>query len=78
MKISDTGEFGFIDRLASSFKGLLKDGITGIGDDCAVIPKNETESYVVTTDMLVEDVHFLRDRISPIRPGVQVAGRQSQ
>lgn len=33
-------------------------GVTGIGDDAAVIPLNETESYVITKDLLVEDLHF--------------------
>jgi thiamine-monophosphate kinase len=64
MKISDLGEFGFIDRVASSFQGLLKEGFTGIGDDCAVLPKNESQVLVVTTDMLAEDVHFYRSKIS--------------
>jgi thiamine-monophosphate kinase len=64
MKISDLGEFAFIDRVASSFKDLLKEGVTGIGDDCAVLPKNESHVLVVTTDMLAEDVHFYRSKIS--------------
>ena len=37
----------------------------GIGDDCAVIPKNKTTSLVITTDVLNEKVHFLPDHIPP-------------
>lgn len=40
--------------------GSHKGTCEGIGDDCAVIPISADESMVVTTDMLVEDVHFLR------------------
>ncbi len=36
------------------------DGYLGIGDDCAVLPIGDGEAFVVTTDMLVEGVHFLR------------------
>ena len=41
----------------------------GIGNDCAIIPYNEKEEYVVTTDMLIEDIHFLKDRIPPEQLG---------
>ncbi|MCD7962832.1 MAG: thiamine-phosphate kinase [Rikenellaceae bacterium] len=43
---------------------IAKDS-TGIGDDCAIIPLDSKKSLVVTTDMLVEEVHFLRDKIAP-------------
>ncbi len=36
------------------YPGLVK----GIGDDCAIIEPNPEEQLIVTTDMLVEDVHF--------------------
>ena len=39
---------------STSPAGLLK----GIGDDCAIIDQSSGEQYIVTTDMLVEDVHF--------------------
>lgn len=40
-----------------------------LGDDCAVLEKNENLSYLVSTDSLVENVHFLRDTISPFDLG---------
>lgn len=64
MKIDEIGEFGLIGRIAAAFRPLVPAGWEGIGDDCAVIPWDDSKSLVVTTDLLVEDVHFLRDRIS--------------
>jgi thiamine-monophosphate kinase len=57
-------EFGFIDMLRESFAGIGDEGIVGIGDDCAVIPTSGESSLVVSTDMLVEGVHFLLDATS--------------
>jgi thiamine-monophosphate kinase len=38
---------------------------TNIGDDAAVIPLSETSSYVLTKDVLIEDVHFRRVYYDP-------------
>jgi thiamine-monophosphate kinase len=64
VKLSDLGEFGFIARLARPFLSGLPRGVKGIGDDCAVLPWTKKEHLLVTTDMLVEDRHFLRSGIS--------------
>lgn len=65
MKLAAIGEFGFISRFSPPFLKDLALGNVGIGDDCAVIPWQEGVSLLVTTDMLVEDIHFLRKRIPP-------------
>lgn len=69
MKIHEIGEFGFIERFKSWFEALTPAGVIGIGDDCAVIPANEKEDWVITTDLLMEGVHFLKDAISPFQLG---------
>ena len=65
MKLKEIGEVGFIDRFSPSFKELLTKNLTGIGDDCAILPMNDQEDLLVTTDLLMEDVHFLRSAITP-------------
>lgn len=52
-------EFGLIDKIADMCRRLPDNGWEGIGDDCAVFPLGDS-SLVVTADMLVEGVHFLR------------------
>lgn len=54
--LSDLGEFGLIDHLTKDFEIKHSSTIKGIGDDAAVITmENEC---VITTDLLVEGVHF--------------------
>lgn len=65
MKITEIGEFGFIDSIKTRFEKMIKEGQTGIGDDCAILPYNEKEDYIYTTDLLTEGVHFIKDDISP-------------
>src|SRR3990167_1821105 len=66
MRIQDWGEDGFIGYLKTQFSSSSsRNFIVGIGDDCAVIPGNNGISLLVTTDALVEGIHFIRDRISP-------------
>ena len=56
-ELSSLGEFGLIDRLASAVELVNPSSLQGIGDDAAVIdPQGLIQ--VVTTDMLVEGVHF--------------------
>lgn len=51
------GEFGLIDLLTEDVKIHHESTLKGVGDDAAVIKSGEKE-MVVTTDMLVEGVHF--------------------
>ncbi len=64
MKLNEIGEFGLIEKIALSFKPYVSEGMMGIGDDCAVIPQRDYD-LLVTTDMLIENIHFLSDQISP-------------
>ena len=65
MKLSEIGEFGLIDRFAPGFLEHLPAGVVGIGDDAAVIERPGQESLLVTIDTLVEEIHFLREKVSP-------------
>ena len=56
--ISDLGEFGLIDHLTKKFKINQKSTVKGIGDDAAVLSTDSSKEIVVTTDLLVEGVHF--------------------
>lgn len=62
--LATLGEFGLIDRFSQAFLQHLPAGVVGIGDDAAALPWHEEKRLLVTTDMLVEDVHFLRDKIT--------------
>ncbi|HZV43649.1 MAG TPA: thiamine-phosphate kinase, partial [Saprospiraceae bacterium] len=55
--ISTLGEFGLIDRLASGITIRRKETIKGIGDDAAVLDYGG-DPIIVTTDLLVEGIHF--------------------
>ena len=65
MKLKDIGEFGFIEGFAHKFDHLISGDDMGIGDDCAILSVSEAENHVITTDLLIEDVHFLKNKISP-------------
>ena len=69
MKVKDIGEFGFIDRIKSGCLIREKDVIKAIGDDCCVFRNSGHLVSLLTTDMLVENVHFLRDTIPPFKLG---------
>jgi thiamine-monophosphate kinase len=56
--IADLGEFGLIDHLTKNFKPGQSSIIKGIGDDCAVVEKDEANYTLITTDLLVEGIHF--------------------
>lgn len=57
-ELSELGEFGLIDKLTSGFISSHPSTMFGVGDDAAVISVSEEEALLVSTDMLVEGVHF--------------------
>lgn len=56
-EISDIGEFGLIDRLTKDFPLKNSSSILGVGDDAAVLSYGEKD-VLVTTDLLLEGIHF--------------------
>ncbi len=68
MKLADLGEFGLIDRIArrvSPAPGVL----IGIGDDAASVRTGDGRVSLLTSDMLVEGVHFDLTTTDPVRLG---------
>ena len=57
MNISELGEFGLISRLTKDIKPKNESTKYGVGDDCAVVHYPDKE-VLITTDMLMEGVHF--------------------
>ncbi|OGC05102.1 thiamine-phosphate kinase [candidate division WOR-1 bacterium RIFOXYA12_FULL_43_27] len=73
MKLSQLGEFGLIELIKKAQKAKRKDTVLGIGDDCAAlrmtndkcppcptqVEAGQMSNYLlITTDTLIEDVHF--------------------
>lgn len=56
-ELEELGEFGLIDKLTEKFTLKNDSSLLGVGDDCAVIEAGENVK-LVTTDMLVEGIHF--------------------
>jgi thiamine-monophosphate kinase len=75
MRIEEIGgEVGFIARLRETYAGATGDGLAlSLGDDAAVLNAPADRQIVVTTDMLVEDIHFRRDWSDPYSIGWKVA-----
>lgn len=56
-EISAIGEFGLIDRVTQGIEFTNASSVKGVGDDSAVLSYHDTE-VLVTTDMLLEGIHF--------------------
>ncbi|MEE0860143.1 MAG: thiamine-phosphate kinase [Paludibacteraceae bacterium] len=57
MEIAELGEFGLIKHLTKDIKTVHKSTQKGVGDDCAVMNFG-SKRVLVTTDMLLEGIHF--------------------
>lgn len=55
--IASLGEFGLIDHLTKSLKPLNHSTVLGVGDDAAILDYKDKQ-IVVTTDLLLEGIHF--------------------
>lgn len=56
--VSELGEFGLIRHLTKHFKVSQQTTVKGVGDDAAVLTQETGYQSIVTTDMLVEGIHF--------------------
>lgn len=65
MKIKELGEFGFIDRVLAAAGPEKAPVVLGIGDDASILAPETGRELVITTDMLIEGVHFLRKSTPP-------------
>ena len=69
MFLKDIGEFELIRRMSAGLKHTGRQVIAGIGDDSAVLYLPAGRLQLVTTDMLVENVHFRLDTAEPFQIG---------
>ena len=56
-EIGTLGEFGLIDRITANWPHFHQDTLTGVGDDAAVLDGGD-HAILVSTDMMVEGIHF--------------------
>ncbi len=63
MKLNDIGEFGFIKRITPDTIYDDRNVLRAIGDDAAVFTVDHNECIVLTTDLLVERIHFIKESV---------------
>ena len=74
MQIKDLGgEFALIKKLTDILPSQSKDVLVSIGDDAAVIrsPNNKNQFLLITTDILVEGLHFNKSWSTPEQIGIK-------
>lgn len=64
MTLKEIGEFGFIKKVSRGCLIRPESIIKAIGDDAAAFTTDPAQISLITTDLLVERVHFLRNAIS--------------
>ena len=57
-EIASLGEFGLIKELTKDIKPVQPSTLKGVGDDCAVMNFGNDSKVLMTTDMLLEGIHF--------------------
>ena len=71
LKLSQIGELTLLEQIRKKFKKYPPNILVGIGDDAALI-KHTNENLLVTTDMMVEGVHFNMDFMTPFQLGFKL------
>lgn len=66
--LREIGEFGLISKIRNWMDVSRPDVVQGIGDDVAVVEMGK-KILLITTDILIEDIHFERSWIDPYRLG---------
>ena len=68
--IREIGEFRFIEKIRHS---VCRNAnvLVNIGDDAAVIKSDASKLLLLTTDMLVEDIHFTLKHTTPVELGMK-------
>ena len=62
-------EFEIIKNIEQNFHSQNKSIIKSIGDDCSVHTFSENENLIISKDLLVENIHFDLDFITPFQLG---------
>ncbi|MBI4691659.1 MAG: thiamine-monophosphate kinase [Nitrospirae bacterium] len=71
LRLSEIGELTLVETIRKRFSKKSKDIIIGIGDDAAAI-KCPNKNLLITTDMMVERVHFDLSYVSPYQLGYKL------
>ncbi|GAB4416412.1 MAG: thiamine-phosphate kinase [Thermodesulfovibrionales bacterium] len=71
MRLGDIGELSLLEGIKKRFRAVSKEVIAGIGDDSAVVaPRGQ--KLLLTTDMMIEGIHFDPDFITPYQLGFKI------
>lgn len=73
--MTETALIARIRRLAAKGQRATRGLELGIGDDCAVWTPAPGRQVLVTTDQLIEGIHYLKDRMTGQRAGARLLGR---
>lgn len=72
-QLNEIGEFNLIERIRKLFPPKSADILQSIGDDCAVIKRDMKNVTLISTDVLVEGVHFNLEYFTPQKLGERSA-----
>ncbi|MEJ2697745.1 MAG: thiamine-phosphate kinase [Candidatus Sulfobium sp.] len=71
MKLAEAGELSLVEKIRQKFNRRFPDVICGIGDDSAVV-RPSRKNMLLTTDMMVERVHFDLAWTTPFQLGFKL------